>query len=179
MDNDKINKIYPNLSVTAFWEVANRSVSSLFHLFNSISLKDSEFSTFDRADFQDILDSGVVCFGACPIKKWDNMTDISFAIRDNLKNNVLVGGFDLSHAKTAGCIFIGSPDVLMELPQEHLEHGFEMLARTMRSGGTVHRGIYKGAKQGLVVYSAMGELGRPDERMSEIARIGGVTLSRK
>jgi hypothetical protein len=102
------------------------------------------------------------------------MTDISFAIRDNLKNNVLVSGFDLSHARTAGCVFIGSPDVLDKLPQEHLEHGFEMMARTMRNGGVVHRGIYKGSKPGLVVYSAMGELGRPDERMAEIARIGGV-----
>ena len=178
VDNDKINKIYPNLSVAEFWSVANRSVSALFHLYNGIALQDSEFSTFDRADFEDILDSGIVCFGACPIKKWDSITDISFAIRDNLKNNVLMGGFNLAHAKTAGCVFVGSPDVLDKLPQEHLEHGFEMLARTMRSGGTVHRGIYKGSKPGLVVYSAMGELGRPEERLAEIARAGGVQLKR-
>ena len=41
----------------------------------------------------------------------------------------------------------------------------------MRQGGTVHRGIYKGSKQGLVVYSALGELGQPVERMAEIARV--------
>ena len=109
-------------------------------------------------------------FGACPLKEWKLSTDISHAIRDNLKNNVLVGGFDISQARTAGCIFIGSGDVLDSIPQEHLEHGFEMLSRIMRQGGTLHRGIYKGSKSGLVVYSALGELGRPEERMTEIAR---------
>jgi cell division GTPase FtsZ len=174
VDNDRINRIYPNLPVSEFWDVANRSVSSLFHLFNSIALQDSEFTTFDKADFEDILDSGVVSFGACPIKKYDSSTDISFAIRDNLKNNVLVGGFDLSHAATAGCVFIGNSDVLNSIPQEHLEHGFEMLSRIMRQGGTVHRGIYKGAKPGLVVYSALGELGKPDSRMEDMAKASGI-----
>ena len=111
---------------------------------------------------------------ACPIRKWDASSDISFAIRDNLKNNVLVGGFDIGQARTAGCIFIGSPDVLDTIPQGHLEHGFEMLARIMGRGATVHRGIYKGSKPGLVVYSILGELGSPTDRLKEIARVGGV-----
>lgn len=171
LDNDRINRIYPALPVSEFWSTANRSVSALFHLFNSIAVEDSEFTTFDRADLENILDSGVVSFGACPIRKWDLSTDISHAIRDNLKNNVLVGGFDIGQAKIAGCVFIGSVDVLRSIPQEHLEHGFEMLSRIMREGGTVHRGIYQGSKQGLVVYSALGELGQPAERMAEIVRI--------
>lgn len=171
LDNDRISRIYPGLSVSEFWATANRSVSALFHLFNNIALEDSEFTTFDRADFENILDSGVVSFGACPIRKWELSTDISHAIRDNLKNNVMVGGFDISQAQVAGCVFIGSNDVLTSIPQEHLEHGFEMLSRIMRQGGTVHRGIYKGSKPGLVVYSALGELGQPAERMSEIVRV--------
>jgi len=171
LDNDRISRIYPGLTVSDFWATANRSVSALFHLFNSIALEDSEFSTFDRADFEDILDSGIVSFGACPIKKYELSTDISHAIRDNLKNNVMVGGFDISKAQVAGCIFVGNSGVLTSIPQEHLEHGFEMLSRIMRKGGTVHRGIYKGSKPGLVVYSALGELGPPAERMEEIIRI--------
>ena len=172
IDNDRVEKIYPNLSVSQFWDVANRSVSSLLHLFNSIAVQDSDYTTFDRADFEDVLSSGVVSFGACPIKKWDAMTDISHAIRDNLQNNVLVGGFDTGQAKAAACVFIGHPDVLTRVPQGHLEHGFEMLTRMMKHGGALHRGIYKGSKAGLVVYSILGELGKPEARMAEIARIG-------
>ncbi len=174
VDNDRVEKIYPNLSVTQFWDVANRSISSLLHLFNSIACQDSDYTTFDRADMADVLSSGVVSFGACPIKKWDTMTDISFSIRDNLKNNVLVSGFETSNAKAAACVFIGSPDVLEKIPQSFLEHGFEMLTRIMKQGGVLHRGIYKGSKPGLVVYTMLGELGRPDERMTEIARVAGI-----
>lgn len=171
VDNDRVESIYPNLSVTQFWDVANKSISSLLHLFNSIAIQDSDYTTFDRADLEDILSSGVVSFGACPIRKWDTMTDISFSIRDNLKNNVLVGGFDTASARAAACVFIGHTDVLTKIPQSYLEHGFEMLTRIMRQGGVLHRGIYKGSKAGLVVYTMLGELGRPEERMSEIARI--------
>jgi cell division GTPase FtsZ len=174
IDNDKIDKIYPNLPVAKFWQVANQNISSLFHLFNSIACKDSDFTTFDRADLKDVLESGVLTFGACPLKKWDGLTDISQAVRDNLRRNVLVGGFDLGMARVAACVFIGSTDVLNTVPQSHLEHGFEMLSRIMQSGSVVHRGIYKGSKPGLVVYTIMAELGRPEERMNEIARVGGV-----
>ena len=173
VDNDRIDKIYPNLPVTKFWDVANQSISSLFHLFNTIAIQDSDFTTFDRADLSDILDSGIVSFGACPIRKWDTSTDISHAIRDNLKNNVLVGGFDMGQARTAGCVFVASTDVLDTIPQTHLEHGFEMLARIMKKGGAIHRGIYKGAKKGLVVYTILGELGRPTERLEELDRVAG------
>jgi len=176
LDNDRINKIYPNLSVSQFWDMANRNISSLFHLFNSIAVKNSEFSTFDRADFKDLLQSGVVTFGACPVSNWQEQSGISRAIRENLKGNVLVGGFDMSQARKAGCIFIAAKEVLDQIPQDNLEHGFAGLARIMQDDNTIHRGIYTGSKQGLVVYTMIGELARPTERMSEIADIGKVTV---
>jgi cell division GTPase FtsZ len=177
VDNDRINKIYPQVAASKFWDVANRSITGLFHLFNSIAVKDSDFTTFDPSDFKDILDSGVLTFGACPIKKWDEASDISHSIRDNLKRNVLVGGFDLKQARAAGCVFLAHSSVLDEIPQEYLEHGFEMLTRIMQPGSVLHRGIYKGGK-GLVVYSILGDLKRPGERMDEIARIGGVGIDK-
>jgi cell division GTPase FtsZ len=179
LDNDRINKIYPNLSVGKFWDVANKNISSLFHLFNSIAVKDSDFTTFDRADFKDLLQSGVVSFGACPVRNWEEQSGISRSIRENLKSNVLVGGFDMKQARAAGCIFIASPSVLNEIPQDNLEHGFEGLKRTMQTGSVIHRGIYAGKKDGLVVYTMMGELSRPDERMQEIADEGKVTINKK
>jgi len=178
IDNDKIDQIYPNLPVAKFWDVANKNISSLFHLFNSIACKDSDFTTFDRADLKDVLECGVLTFGACPLRKWESATDISHAIRDNLRRNVLVGGFDLSHAKAAACVFIASGDVLDVVPQSYLEHGFEMLTRIMHSGSVVHRSIYKATKPGLMVYTIMAELSRPSERIEEIARIGGIKLGK-
>jgi len=174
IDNDRIEKIFPKMPVAKFWSVANKNISSLLHLFNSIACRDSDYTTFDRADFKDVLDSGVVTFGACPIRKWGKSTDISEAIRANFKKNVLAGGFDLGMATSAACVFVSSEDVLNTVPQGHLEHGFEMLCRIMKKGATVHRGIYQGSKPGIVVYTILAELQRPTERMSDIARIGGM-----
>jgi len=178
VDNERIQKIYPNIAVSDFWGMANTSISSLFHLFNHIAIQDSDYTTFDRADLKDILQSGVITFGATPIKKYSSATDISYAIRDNLKRNILVGSMDLRQAKIAGCIFVAHPSVLSEIPQEYLEHGFEMLSRMMGEKSVVHRGIYKGRKEGFVVYSILGELGKPEERMEEIAREAGIKLTK-
>lgn len=183
VDNERIQKIYPNLTVANFWNVANSSIASLFHLFNNIATKESEFTTFDRADFKDVLNSGVITFGATPINKFDSPTDISQAIRDNLKRNILVSNADLQQAQRAACIFIAHPEVLNTIPQGYLEHGFDMLTRIMRDGSIVHRGIYKSniidkktGKPGLVVYTMIGELGKPEERMNEIYRYGGIKV---
>jgi cell division GTPase FtsZ len=178
VDNDRINKLYPNVPVAQFWGVANKNISSLFHLFNTIAIRDSDFTSFDKADLKQILDSGVVTFGACPMRKHESSVDISQAIRENLRRNVLVGGFDLHSAKTAGCVFIGHTDVLNTIPQDYLEHGFEMLSRIMGASSVVHRGIYRGNKPGLVVYTILGELTRPEERLAEMAKVGGATVQK-
>jgi cell division GTPase FtsZ len=172
IDNQKITEMYPSLPVTQFWPVANKSVTALFHLFNSIAAQDSDFTTFDRADFGDMLESGVVSFGACPIKQWKSSTDISYAIRDNLKKTILASNFDIRNASAAACVFVGNKSVLDEIPQAYLEHGFDMLSRLMGDNSVLHRGIYKGGKPGLVVYSMLGELSKPEERMAEIKAIG-------
>lgn len=180
VDNDRISKLYPGLSVSQFWNVANQSIASLFHLFNNIATKDSDITTFDRADLQDVLQSGLVTFGATPLSKWDSPTDISYAIRDNLKRNILVSDIDLSTAETAACVVVGHPEVFDEVPQDNLNHGFEMLSRIMKGEkGIVHRGIYKGAvkdKKGnpsMVIYTMIGELGKPVARLEELGNIAG------
>jgi cell division GTPase FtsZ len=174
IDNERIKKIYPGLSSSQFWKTANQSIASHFYLFNNIATAQGDIWTFDKADLKTVLDSGVVTFGACPLQKWDEATDISYAIRDNLRKTILVGDLEISQSQVAACIFIGNPDVLDSIPQDHLEHGFEMIGRIMSDKSTVHRGLYKGNKQGLVVYTILGELGAPTARLEEIARIGGV-----
>ena len=174
LDNQRIKEIYPGLSVERFWQTANQSVCSLFHLFNTIAVADSPYTSFDRADLEMVLASGIIAFGATPVERWADATDVSYAIRDNLKRNILAGGMDLSQGSVAGCIVIGSPDVLKQIPQEHLEHGFEQLSRILGPGSTVHRGIYQGDREGLVVYTMIGGLGAPAERLQEMAKLGGV-----
>ena len=160
LDNEKIKQLYPKLTVNQFWGTANNSICSIFHLFNKISAKESAYTTFDKADLDTIFSSGIIMFGATPIKDTTD-TGISYAVRDNLRKNILAG-VDAATGNVAACVIIGDKESLDNIPQSSLEHGFEQLSRMMGSNSTVHRGIYAGAKKGLAVYTAIGGLQAPD-----------------
>ena len=160
LDNEKIKQLYPKLSINQFWSTANSSICAVFHLFNKISAKESAYTTFDKADLDTIFSSGIIMFGATPVKDTSE-TGISYAVRDNLRKNILAG-VDASTGNVAACVIIGDKYSLDNIPQSSLEHGFEQLSRMMGSNSTVHRGIYAGAKKGMAVYTAIGGLQAPD-----------------
>ena len=166
LDNEKIKQIYPKIPVRKFWVTSNNSVCALFHLFNKISAQESVYTSFDKADLETVLASGIITFGATPLRKWDQPTDVSQAIRDNLKKTILAN-LDPSTGNIASCVVIGNQDLLDELPQENLEHGFEQLTRILGAGSTVHRGVYSGNKPGMVIYTAIGGIDSPKEFSSD------------
>mgnify|MGYP003646653739 CR=1 FL=1 len=165
LDNERIKQIYPRLSVNQFWGTANTSICSLFHLFNKIACQDSQYTAFDKADLDTILSSGIISFGAVPVSKGDGdieETDISYAVRDNLKKNILAN-IEVSTGDVAACVVIGDRKTLDNTAQESLEHGFEQLSRLLGSGSTVHRGIYHTQKKGLVIYTIIGGIKAPEQ----------------
>lgn len=172
VDNEKIGTLYPNLAVDPFWDTANMSVCSLFHLFNTICTKHSHYTSFDKADLQTVIDSGLITFGATPVNKFESETDISYAVRSNLRKNILTGGIDLNTGTVAASVVIGGVQILNSLPQAYIEHAFDQLNRMMKPGNTVHRGIYRGDRNTLVVYTIIGGLGRPEEKLAELKRLG-------
>ena len=158
LNNEKIKELYPGLSINKFWTTANSSVCALFHLFNKISAQDSSYTTFDKADLESVLNSGIITFGATSIKtEQANDTDISKAIRNNLKKNILAGA-DISTGRVAACVMVVNNKLMDEVPQEALEHGFEQLNRLLIKDNTVHRGIYTSNKPGIAVYTVIGGL---------------------
>ena len=172
LDNEKINKLYPGLAVAPFWETANNSIAGLFHLFNLVSAKDSSYSAFDPNDYKTILDSGLIVFGAAPIADWKNPMNITKTVRDNVANNVLSGGVDLKTGNMAGVVMIGGNSVLENVPQENLDLAFEQFSRILGRASTVHRGIYSGNQDDLTVYTVIGGLGEPSEKLSELRKLG-------
>ena len=172
LDNEKINKLYPGLAVAPFWQTANSSIAGLFHLFNLVSAKDSSYSSFDPNDYKTILDSGLIVFGAAPIPDWKNPMSITKTVRDNVAGNVLSGGVNLKTGNMAGVVMIGGHNVLENAPQENLDLAFEQFSRILGRGSTVHRGIYSGNQDDLTVYTVIGGLGKPEEKLQELRRLG-------
>ena len=160
IDNEKIKDIYPRVPVNKFWQTANKSIATLLHLFNRIAAQSSQYTTFDTADLTTIMASGVVAFGATAITKTESQADISHAIR-----------MQLSKGKQAGCIFVASDETLGKLPQDFLDHGFDMLTRLLGPDSTVHRGIYSGSTPTLNAYTMIGGLEFPHGRMAELVKL--------
>jgi cell division GTPase FtsZ len=172
VDNEKIGTLYPNLAVDPFWDTSNTSVCSLFHLFNTICVKNSSYTSFDRADLLTVLDSGLITFGANPVTSYSSETDISYAVRNNLRKNILTGGIDLATGDIAAAVVIGGAEIMNSMPQAYIEHAFDQLNRMLKAGSTVHRGIYKGNKNNLVVYTMVGGLAKPKEKLADLKRVG-------
>jgi len=170
LDNEKINNLYPKLSVNKFWQVANANICSLFHLFNNIITKNSQFSTFDSNDFRTVLDSGIMVFGATNINDIESESSISKAVRDNLKRNVLCGELDLSTGNVAASVAIADEETLDNIPQEYIDSAFNQLNRTLKTNSTVHQGIYKGAKKGLSLFTAIGGITRPEDKLNALLK---------
>jgi len=172
LDNEKITKLYPNLVVSNFWQTANMSMCGLFNLFNITASRDSSYSSFDRKDYETILDSGCIVFGASPVGDWKDPVSIARAVRENLKNNLLSGGLDLSSGTCAAAIVIGGKEQLDNIPQANLDQAFEQLSRMLKAGNVVHNGIYSGNKPNLTVFTAVGGLARANLKLEELAKLG-------
>lgn len=177
IDNARIDQLYkPAMSQRN--AVANETISQLFHLFNQLAAVHSPYVTFDRSELAQLLDSGLVVFGAAdiPTDSLQSPADVSTAIRDNLSQTVLAD-VDLSTGKKAACLFVGSQSVLDSLPMEYFDAGFTQMDRTMGEGSVVHRGVYLGAGEGLQAYTMVSELDIPRDRLLELAKKGGMNSS--
>jgi cell division GTPase FtsZ len=174
IDNEKTSKIYSNVSVSNFWQTANMSMAGVFHLFNMTASRDSSYSSFDSSDYKSVLDSGIVIFGATPVPDWKDPVNISRAVRSIAQTGSMSGGIDITTANTAGAILIGGKEVLDNVPQSDLDQAFDQLTRILSSGSVVHRGIYSGDKDNLTVFTIIGGIDSPKEKLEELKKLGDV-----
>lgn len=178
-DNDAINKMFPDASVKDFWQIANKNIISLFDIFNILACQQSQYTTFDKADYENVLDSGLIVFGATKLQNYKRDTDISDAIRNNL-TRTLLADLDITKSTHAAAILCAHGDILGLLPQKAIDQSFEALSRVLKKGEsnslTIHQGVYETKKMAMFLYSMLGGLEMPKERMIQIANLGGVPL---
>jgi len=172
IDNDKIKKLYPRLTVKQFWPTLNNTVAGLFHIFNLLCTKNSDYTVFDPADYESIMKtSGCMIFGATTIKDPESPTSVSQGLRNNLEKTLLASGFDLTSAKGAS-IIVGGTVLYETVPglMDNIEYGFDTLA-TLTGGAIIHRGIYEDPeREKLVAYTIVGGLKSPKKRIEELKK---------
>tara|TARA_Y100000310_G_C20666537_1_gene807817 strand:+ start:1251 stop:2411 length:1161 start_codon:yes stop_codon:yes gene_type:complete len=172
IDNDKIKKLYPGLTVKKFWPTVNSTIAGLYHTFNVITTHSSAYSSFDPADYDTVLSShGCMIMGVTNVKDYSSGTEISKALKNNLQKTLLAGGFDLSTAKSVGVVVVGGSDVFEESAglMDAIEYGFDTVANLV-GNALVHRGIYEMGKGKLRVYTIINGLATPTTRLKELER---------
>jgi cell division GTPase FtsZ len=178
IDNARINELY-RPAMSQLHATANSTVSNLLHLFNSLCEANSTY-TFDRSEFAQLLDGGIVVMGGVGLSQINSPADISSAIRDQLTNNVLAE-VDLRRGRKGACLFVSSQELMDTLPEEYYAAGFDQLERVLGSGYkksdnvevVVHRGLTVGPYEGVQVYMMVSELEPPMKRIQQLAEKAG------
>ncbi|MGD9109791.1 MAG: hypothetical protein PVG93_02515, partial [Phycisphaerales bacterium] len=163
VDNEKINKLYPGMTVKSFWPNINSTVAGLFDIFNRVSSLSSRYTSFDPVDYHSIMEAGnCAIMGLTRVNKFDDKFAISQAVKKNLEKTLLAGGFNLSTAKVAGCIVVGGKKLMAEVKglQDNINYAFDVLSE-ITGKATIHRGIYEDDKNVLRVYTIIGGLAAP------------------
>lgn len=156
VDNELINKRFPRAGVAQFWKIANSNLCGLFDIFNIISANVSQYTSFDKADYENVLNSGNLVFGLAKIKEYTTTSELCDAIRSNVKKNLLGEEFDLSTATHAAGILVADEETLQDLPQAALDEAMKTLNRVLGNNVTLHQGVYPGNKVGLHLYTLVG-----------------------
>ena len=170
VDNDKINKMYPGMTVKSFWPSINNTVTTLFDIFNRLSNWSSPYTAFDPVDYRSILQvGGCSIMGLTKVTKFGDKFALSGAVKKNLHKTLLAGGFDLSTAKLAGCMAVGGKKLMSSVKglQDNINYAFDVLTE-ITGKATIHRGIYEDKRESLRVYTIIGGLDAPAERLEEL-----------
>lgn len=172
VDNDKIQKMYPKLTVKDFWPTVNATVAGLFHVFNLIPTKPTPYTTFDAADYGSVMRAGgCMIMGVTSVKDVSSAGSVGNAIKSNLEKTLLAEGFDLRTATHAAAVVLGGKSVFENTSglMGAIEGGFDTLA-LMTGKAMIHRGIYEDDKDRLAVYTLVGGLSSPEKRIKAIGR---------
>jgi len=158
------------LPTVQFWPSINNTVASLFDIFNKLSGLSSQYTSFDPVDYHSILEAGgCSIMGLTKVTKFGDKFSVSEAVKKNLEKTLLAGGFDLTSSKVSGCIAVGGKRLMANVKglQDNIDYAFDVLSE-ITGKATIHRGIYEDGRDSLRVYTIIGGLSSPTERLEEL-----------
>lgn len=170
VDNDKIGRMYPGMTVKSFWPTVNTTVAGLFHVFNRLSSMPSPYTSFDPDDYRSLLQTGgCTVMGLTKVVKPTEPNALSAALTHNLQKTLLADGFDLTTARAAGVIVVGGSKLMAQTPglQDIINRAFDVMT-DLTGNATVYRGIFEDDKESLRAYTIVSGLEPPRDRIDDL-----------
>lgn len=156
VDNELISKRFPAAGVTQFWDLANKNLCGLFDIFNILAAGQTPYVSFDKADYESVLNAGNLVFGMAKLQAFTSTSELCDAIRSNVKRNLLGEEFKLETATHAAGILVADEVTLRDLPQVALDEAMTTLNRVLGNKVTLHQGVYPGSREGIYLYCLVG-----------------------
>ena len=170
IENEKIKTVFPGLKMREFWPVSNSSVAKMFDIFNSLPCQDSMFSSFDPADFENVMSAhGFMTIGGTRIVDDYTAESMVKAFEKNLEHTIISSGYRLGDSKSGACVICISEDVVDEEPglMDEIDKAMDEVSVKMGSD-YIHRGIYISDDEGITVYSIIGGLPQPTSQLTRL-----------
>ena len=168
VDNEVIRQKF-NVSIDKAYPIMNRFIISMLESFNIFSTYKSEImSAIDKNDFLRLL--GI---GGCATMQHvvvDSLKENQSAL-EALNTDIFLGdGYDLTTAKAAGIMIIGSDKIFSNpLSTKFIENIFDQFRRTLDEPQLVFRGVYRGRQDDkLEIRTLVNGLSFPKSKFDEL-----------
>ena len=152
IDNSRIEKLYKGIPPIKFWDTINDTITGLFQVFNYLASQESEYTTFDAADYKVVLNtSGLATLGVTRIESKADLK-LSQALQDNLKKTLLVDGVNFQTAKEAACIVTADTETLGKVSMDEFNYGFDTISNLIPQAN-IHRGLFESGQKDVRAYT--------------------------
>ena len=163
VDNNKIRKTFPGLTMRNFWNVSNDSIARSFDSFNTLPCLDSPFASFDPADYESVMEAGgFMTMGMAKLDAGVTCSDFVDAFNRSQKDSIVCDTYAMNTATASACIVACSSDVIdQELGlMDEIESALDKIGETIKSD-YIHRGVYETDDDGITLYTIAGGLLAP------------------
>lgn len=176
VDNDKLARRLANAKATQEKAISNAMTVEVLHRFNQVAgMRNADVggATFDRADFEKLLDSGCIQVAAAKVENWTDGSELSEPIRTRLEDGCLAT-LDLSQGHVAGLLYGLSPAAQDMLTVSQLDSATAAMTRLMgnaKRATTVFQGVFPMTGEGMRILAMIGGLGWPRSRLEKFMSV--------
>ncbi|MHC4107940.1 MAG: FtsZ/tubulin family protein [Planctomycetota bacterium] len=168
VDNDRVNRMYPELTVARFLPTINETTAGLFDIFNRLSALGSGASSFGSRAYRDLLRmGGCTVMGLATLDPAADEAALAGRVLAQVPGTLLADGFQMETARSVGVLAVAGGGILTASLRNRIEGALKTI-EGITGKARFCASILEDDRPGLRLYTMMGGLGAPAERMARL-----------
>ena len=168
IDNDRVSRMYPELTVARFLPTINETAAGLFDIFNRLSALGSGASSFGSRAYRDLLRvGGCTVMGLATLDPAADEAQLAGRVLAQVPGTLLADGFQMETARAVGVLAVAGGGILSASLCDRVGTALKTL-EGLTGKARFHASILEDDRPGLRLYTMMGGLGAPTERMARL-----------